>query len=131
MMQVRMLLLMLMPILVAPILVPNVFAAPGELCQEQISVDPCGLLSNPLSFATQPFDELMPGFGGLLIWGPVIFAIWMVSKSPMITAVVGLIVATSVIGLDQDAVGVGVLLMALSIGIAMFQLFPRIKRPLT
>lgn len=122
---------MLMPILITPALVPEVFAAPGELCQEQISLNPCGLLTNPLGFATEPFDELMPGFGGLLLWGPIVFAIWMVSKSPMITAVVGLIISTSVIGLDQEAVGVGVLLMALSIGIAMFQLFPRIKRPLT
>ena len=122
-------LMSILPVLL--ISLPAAYGDPGDLCQEQLSTDPCGLMSNPLSFATQPFDEIMPGFGGLMLWGPIVFAIWMVSKSPMITAVVGLIIAVSVTGLDQEAVGVGVLLVALSIGIAMFQLFPRIKRPLT
>ena len=77
MMQARQLLLMTMPFLAVAWLATEAYALPGDLCQEQISVDPCGLLSNPLGFATEPFNELMPGFGAILIWGPVIFALWM------------------------------------------------------
>ena len=123
---------LLLLVLVVLTIAPSVaFAAPGDLCYEKIDGDLCGMMTNPISAITMPFEGLMPGFGSLLLWGPIVFVIWLVSKNTMITSATGLIIAVSVVGLNPQALGAGLLLVALSIGIAIFQLFPRIKQPLT
>lgn len=106
------------------------YGAPGDLCHENFDVNPCGILDNPLSAILAPFDAVVPGFGVLLLWGPIVFAIWMTTKSTAITSVIGILIAVSVAGLHPQAVGIGLALVVVSFGIMIFQLFPRIKNPI-
>lgn len=106
------------------------YGAPGDLCHENFSANPCGILDNPLSAILAPFDAVVPGFGVLLLWGPIVFAIWMATKSTAITSVIGILIAVSVAGLHPQAVGIGLALVVVSFGIMIFQLFPRIKNPI-
>jgi len=104
------------------------YADPGDLCHERFSNNPCNILDNPFSAMMNPFDAVIPGFGVLLLWGPIVFAIWMSTKSLAITGVVGFLVSVTVSGLHEQAVGLGLMLMAVSFGIMIFQLFPRVKQ---
>jgi len=110
--------------------ISNAFGAPGDLCHEQFSNNPCGFLDNPMGAMMVPFDAVIPGFGMLLLWGPICFAIWMTTKSTIITSVVGILIAVTVSGLHPQALGLGLMLVVVSFGIGIFQLFPRIKNPI-
>jgi len=110
--------------------VNHAFGAPGDLCHEQFSNNPCGFLDNPMGAIMVPFDAVIPGFGVLMLYGPIVFAIWMTTKSTAITGVVGILIAVTVAGIHPQAIGLGLMLVAVSFGIMIFQLFIQVKNPI-
>jgi len=104
------------------------YADPGDLCHETFSNNPCGILDSPFDAMMNPFDAVIPGFGVILLWGPIVFAIWLSTKSTAITGVIGVLISVTVTGLHPQAVGLGLMLMVVSFAIMIFQLFPRVKQ---
>lgn len=74
------------------------------------------------------FDQLMPGFGVLLIWGPIVFGLWYSTQQPTIAGFAGVVIVGTVTGLHPQAVSMGILLLAISLGIAFIQIFQRLKQ---
>lgn len=88
----------------------------------------CGLLSNPFSAILDIFDVIVPGFGLLIFWGPIVFGLWFTTKSPAIASIFGLIIISVVTPLHPQAVGMALILVAVSTGIGLIQVFQRIKQ---
>jgi len=88
----------------------------------------CGFTSNPFSAVMTYFDQLMPGFGTLLLWGPIVFGLWYKTQQPLVAGFAGIIIVGTVSGLHSQSVAMGLLLVAMSLGIAFIDIFRRIKQ---
>lgn len=88
----------------------------------------CGFTTNPFSAAMDYFDQIMPGFGTLLLWGPIVFGLWYKTQQPLIAGFAGIILVGTITGLHPQGVAIGLLLMAMSLGIAFIDIFRRLKQ---
>lgn len=95
------------------------------LCYEDAS-DMCGLLSgDPGDFfaaTLAPLDTQVAGYGLMILWGGILAMLWFKTENIMLIGVVGVIVAATITGFSEDAKGIGMALLAVSIGILMFQM---------
>ena len=95
------------------------------LCYEDAS-DMCGLLSgDPADFfaaTLAPLDSQVEGYGLMIIWGGILAMLWFKTENIMLMGIVGIIVAATITGMSEDAKGIGMLLLAVSIGILLFQM---------
>ena len=106
--------------------VPDAFAQERpEFCFEDSS-DMCGLISNNAAdifgAVLTPLDSQVPGFALVILWGGIMGIIWFKTENIMLLGIVGVIVSATITGFDQDALGIGMLLLGVSIGILTFQL---------
>jgi len=101
---------------------------PFDSCFNDPDPTICGFTSNPFEAILDVFDQIMPGFGVLLLWGPVIFGLWYKTQKPEIAGFAGVIVVATVTGLHPAAVSIGILLLAASLGISFIGIFQRIKQ---
>lgn len=118
-----MLRLLLLPLFFS---VPFAFADQRPaLCYEDVT-DMCGLLSgNPADFfeaTLAPLDAQIAGYGLMILWGGILAMIWFKTENIMLMAIVGIIVAATITGMGAQAKGIGMLLVAVSIGILLFQM---------
>lgn len=74
------------------------------------------------------FDVIVPGFGTLLLWGPIVFAFWIKTQKAEIAGIVGIIISATVTGLNPQAINMGIVLMAISAGISIVGIFQRVKQ---
>lgn len=88
----------------------------------------CGFTSNPFSAVMDYFDQLMPGFGTLLLWGPIVFGLWYKTQQPLVAGFAGIVIVGTVEGLHSQSVAMGLLLVAMSLGIAFIDIFRRLKQ---
>ena len=110
------------------IFVPSiVFGAPNDLCYENYDCSMAELVQQPLKNILMPFDIVLPNFGMLVVWGPIVMAIWILSKDALVTGIFGMLISGVMTGLNQEAVAIGMLLFAISLGFALFTLYPRLK----
>lgn len=86
------------------------------------------MITSPFSAIMAPFDTIAPGFGLLFIWAPVVFALWFKTKSPAIAGIFGIIIVGTGLSFHAMAVGMGIVLLAISGGISLVQIFQRIKQ---
>jgi hypothetical protein len=132
-------LIILLVLALAPFIVDNAFASRHEgICWANPGADLCGCMTKPFACMIAPFETIAPGYGLLFIWGPVVFGLWFSTKSPAIAGIFGMIVAAvftggvvvgdETISLNSDAVGMGMILVAVSAGIGLIQIFQRLKQ---
>ena len=103
------------------------------LCWANPDPQLCGLLTHPFSAILAPFDAIAPGYGLLFIWAPLVFGLWFATKSPAIAGIFGVIlvgvdVSIGDIAINPTAIGMGLMLVAVSAGIGLIQVFQRIKQ---
>ena len=95
------------------------------LCYEDPE-DMCGLLNGtPQDFFSailSPLDAQVAGYGLMIMWGGIMAMIWFKTENIMLMAIVGLIVAATITGMSDQAKGIGMYLVAISIGILLFQM---------
>ena len=101
---------------------------PIDSCYNDPDPTICGFTSNPFSATMDYFDQIMPGFGTLLLWGPIIFGLWYKTQQPLIAGFAGIILVGTVTSLHPQGVAIGLLLMAMSLGIAFIDIFRRLKQ---
>lgn len=103
-------------------------APPITTCYNDPDNTICGLSDNPFSAIMGIFDVIVPGFGLLLLWGPIVFAFWIKTQEPKIASIVGIIIAVTVTGLNPQAINMGIVLVAMSAGIGLISIFQRVKQ---
>lgn len=101
---------------------------PNNFCLNNPDPTLCGFTTNPFSAVLDVFDQLMPGFGMLILWGPIVFGLWYKTQKPEIAGFAGIIIVATVEGLHPTAVSIALLLLAASLGIALIQIFIRVKQ---
>ena len=101
------------------------FAAPGDLCFENVN-DMCGLLSGDIATVfqapLQPLEEQLAGFSMVIFWGGILAIVWFKTENIMLLGVVGVFVNATIVGLSADAQGLGLLLLGVANGILIFQM---------
>lgn len=95
------------------------------LCYEDAS-DMCGLLSGDpgdmFAATLAPLDAQVAGYGLMILWGGILAMLWFKTENIMLIGIVGIIVAATITGFSEDAKGIGMTLLAVSIGILLFQM---------
>jgi len=101
------------------------FAAPGDLCFENVN-DMCGLLSGDIATVfqapLQPLEEQLAGFSMVIFWGGILAIVWFKTENIMLLGVVGVFVNATIVGISADAQGLGLLLLGVANGILIFQM---------
>ena len=97
----------------------------GDLCFETYDTM-CNIFNEPFAAVLKPFDAVL-GTGELgltiaVIWGIIVGVLWLKTGNLMLVSIVGIVIATSVTGIFPEAVGIGYLLIGVSLGIVIFQL---------
>jgi hypothetical protein len=112
-------------------LLPSAFATTAcyEIMPDGGENDLCGLASGNLTKTfqafNQPIESVYPGFALVILWGGILGIIWFKTERLDILGIVGLMVSgTATIGsttLSPQAVGIGMTLLLISLGILLFQ----------
>ncbi len=110
--------------------IPAAYAGspPFDSCYNDPDPTLCGLTTDPFGSLMNYFDQFMVGFGLLLLWGPITFGIWWKTQSAGLTGIFGLLLAGTLTGLHPVAVNMGIVLLAISLGIGLIQIFQRVKQ---
>lgn len=114
------------------ILLPLFFSMPFAFADERPALcyedpnDMCGLISGDPSqlfgAILSPLDSQVAGYGMMILWGGILAMLWFKTENIMLIGIVGVIVAATITGLSDQAKGIGMLLLAISIGILLFQM---------
>lgn len=107
------------------LIIPMVPAFAQNYCWEDED-DMCGLKSNNprnvFGSVLRPLESQLSGFALVIFWGGILGVIWLKTENIMILGIVGIMVSATITGLSSTAQGIGMLLLAISIGILLFQL---------
>lgn len=99
------------------------FAPPGNpTCYENLTGDYCNLLNQPFNAILTPYSDFLGPFFPLLFWGPVMAILWIRNANPILTGIIGLVVASTVTGITNQQLAIGWSLIGLTIGITLFRL---------
>jgi hypothetical protein len=105
--------------------IPLAYAAPGDLCFEDVD-DMCGLTSgNPATvFAglLEPLESQVPGFAMVIFWGGIMAIVWFKTENIMLLGLIGVFVNATIVGISGTSQGIGLLLLGIANGILLFQL---------
>ncbi len=120
-------------------LLPSALADRGTMpdeelfCFERITADGqilCGMLDAPFESMLEAYDPIFGDLTIAVLWGILIAVLWMKVQNTALVGIVGLVIAGSVVGLSPESFRVGLLLVAVSMGIILFQLVQqRIQYP--
>lgn len=101
-------------------------------CWEKLDFNFCGLLTKPLEAIQAPFESYFGTWFLVIIWGLFISILWIRSQNPMLVGIVGVIIAGTIPALNSKAIGIGILLVGISIAVAIYQLYQqRTTYPMT
>ena len=90
----------------------------------------CGLLESPFESMLEAYNPIFQDLTIAVLWGVIMAVLWMKVQNTALVGIVGLVIAGSVIGLSEESFRVGLLLVAVSMGIILFQIVQqRIQYP--
>ena len=93
---------------------------------------------NPLGTMLLPFDHIFQGMSIVVFWGLLIGILWLRTENPMLVGLIGVCMVSSYsYAVDptlqspefETARFVGVVLLVISVGISLYQLFGRLYAP--
>lgn len=100
---------------------PSAWAVPGTFCWEQINCATQTLINSPWTTAKTYFDAFIGPWTLTAFWGVVVGVLWLRTQNPMLVMIVGVLVATTGVGFNQLAVGIGLMLGSVALGLALWQ----------
>lgn len=122
------------PIFIIILLVPTANQAAGqgfgELCFEDVD-DMCGIGSGDAEtlFAgiLQPLESQIgfgaaTGFAFVIFWAGIMAIIWFKTENIMLLGLIGVFVNATIIGFNEQAQGIGILLLGVANGLLIFQM---------
>ena len=122
------------PIFMIILLMPNANHAAaqgfGELCFEDVD-DYCGIGSGDaeqvFSGILQPLESQIgfgnaTGFAFVIFWAGIMAIIWFKTENIMLLGLVGVFVNATIIGFNEQAQGIGILLLGVANGLLIFQM---------
>jgi len=102
------------------------FAVPGDQCFEVPDGTWCGLYDDPWGAMLAPFDAILTVDGVsytlMVMYGIILGVLWLKTNNMMLIGIVGVLIASLATGINPEALAIGALLFAISIGIVLYQL---------
>ena len=90
----------------------------------------CGLLDSPFESMLEAYDPIFGELTIAILWGILISVLWFKVQNTALEGIVGLVIAGSIVGLSEESLRVGLLLVAGSMGIIFYHLVQtRIQYP--
>ncbi len=108
---------------VASSILPVAYAVPGELCFEKDPLVDCNFIDAPLEALVKPFEAIFGEWFMVIIWGLILGILWLRTQNIMLVGIVGIIVSTTITTFYEPARAIGWFLMAIAIGVTLYQLF--------
>lgn len=103
-----------------------IYAAPGDLCYEQIDSNLCNISSDWFGTVLTPLDTTVNiggvGMGMTILWAILLGILWLKTENVTLVGIVGMTIALTATGLHPDSVGIGLTLFAVSLGLTLYQL---------
>ena len=93
---------------------------------------------NPLGTMLQPFDHIFQGMSIVIFWGLLVGILWLRTENPMLVGLIGVTMVSSYsYAVDptlqspefETARWTGTILLVISVGISLYQLFGRLYAP--
>lgn len=107
-------------------MIPVAEARDPQYCFED-AADLCGLASgDPATIFAgimDPLETQVPGFAMIIFWGGIMAILWFKTENIMLLGLIGIFVNATIIGISGTAQGIGLLLLGVSNGLLLFQLF--------
>lgn len=124
-------------VLAVPILACLIISIPdanaqgfGDLCFEDVD-DLCGIGSGDpeqvfagilIPLETQIGFGAATGFAFVIFWAGIFAIIWFKTENIMILGLIGVFVNATIVGFNEQAAGIGILLLGVANGILLFQM---------
>ena len=109
----------------------------GRTCNDWV-LGETAFTKNPLGTMLQPFDHIFQGMSIVIFWGLLVGILWLRTENPMLVGLIGVTMVSSYsYAVDptlqspefETARFVGVVLLVISVGISLYQLFGRLYAP--
>tara|TARA_Y100001947_G_scaffold153856_1_gene157223 strand:+ start:919 stop:1437 length:519 start_codon:yes stop_codon:yes gene_type:complete len=93
---------------------------------------------NPLGTMLQPFDHIFQGMSLVIFWGLLLGILWLRTENPMLVGMIGVVMVSAYsYAVDptmqspefETARWTGGILLVISVGISLYQLFGRLYAP--
>jgi len=102
---------------------------PEPYCFETLESGLCGFFTDPFHAVQAPFSAILGDLTIVAFWGILLGILWIRTENLMLVSIVGLLVSGTFVAYEQSqvtlyepAVSIGMILVAVSIGITLFQL---------
>ncbi len=83
----------------------------------------CDFFDAPLEAMTEPFETVFGDFAFLILWGIIIFILWLRVQNTMVVSLIGVALAVLFLpGFSDEALTVGYALVAIAMALAIYQL---------
>ncbi|NIN03684.1 MAG: hypothetical protein GTO44_10015 [Hydrotalea flava] len=102
----------------------------GELCFEDVD-NLCGIgtgnASDVFSGVLEPLESqigfgVATGFGFVIFWAGIFSIVWFKTENIMVIGLLGIFVNATIIGFNEEAQGIGILLLGVANGLLIFQM---------
>lgn len=91
-------------------------------CMKVIDGTFCGIKDDFMGAIMTPLDYWFFGAFGVIFWGIVVFITWRHSGNSLYAGIIGILIAIGMIGVDQQVVGIGLILLVLSGSVAVYHM---------
>lgn len=105
-----------------PLFIVSAFGVPGDTCFEQADGTFCDFATDPWNAMLSPIDAILGDFTIMVVWGIILGVVWLKTNNTMLVGIIGVLIASMVVGLYPQAMAIGALLFAVAIGIVLYQL---------
>jgi hypothetical protein len=95
---------------------------PVTYCFETLESGLCGFFSDPFKAVLEPFNAVLGDLTLVAFWGILLGILWIRTENLMLVSIVGILVSGTIATVYAPAQSIGLLLVAVSIGITLFQL---------
>lgn len=103
-------------------LLPFVLPAGNPACYEDLEGDFCNLLEKPFNAVLAPYNAYLGTWFPIIFWGPIMAILWIRNANPILTGIIGVMIAGSLTTITPQALNIGWVLVALTITVTMFRL---------
>ena len=97
-------------------------APTNTFCFEKFDSGLCGFFTDPFNAVLQPFNSVLGDLTIVAFWGILLGILWIRTENLMLVSLVGILLSGTITAVYAPAQGIGLLLVAVSIGITLFQL---------
>ena len=92
-------------------------------CWQKLDSGFCDIANDFMGAIMRPLDYWFFNSFGIMFWGAVCFIVWRQSGNSLYAGLMGVLIATGLMVVNNEIVGVGLILLVLSATVAVYHMF--------